>query len=171
MVKSCFFLLPVRLLCPWDFPGKNTGRGCHFLLQGIFPTQGSNQPLLHWQVDSLSLSNQELPPATRTPQPVQPGESTDPPPQPRQPAAFIPVPGAAFSRSPAFLSKPHPGLIPAPGTSLGPALGCETLAPPSRSVPCQRPVLRPLTGRVSAHNRALQAWFRPQAGTRPQPRP
>ena len=26
------------LLCPWDFPGKNTGVGCHFLLQGIFPT-------------------------------------------------------------------------------------------------------------------------------------
>ena len=26
--------------CPWDFPGKSTGVGCHFLLQGIFPTQG-----------------------------------------------------------------------------------------------------------------------------------
>ena len=26
------------LLCPWDSPGKNTGVGCHFLLQGIFPT-------------------------------------------------------------------------------------------------------------------------------------
>ena len=36
-----------RLLCPWDFPGKNTGVGCHFLLQGIFPTQGSNLGLLH----------------------------------------------------------------------------------------------------------------------------
>ena len=36
-----------RLLCPWDFPGKNTGMGCHFLLQGIFPTQGSNVRLLH----------------------------------------------------------------------------------------------------------------------------
>ena len=31
-----------RLLCPWDFPGKNTGVGCHFLLQGIFLTQGLN---------------------------------------------------------------------------------------------------------------------------------
>ena len=30
---------PTRLRCPWDFPGKNTGVGCHFLLQGIFPTQ------------------------------------------------------------------------------------------------------------------------------------
>ena len=27
------------LLCLWDFPGKNTGVGCHFLLQGIFPTR------------------------------------------------------------------------------------------------------------------------------------
>ena len=32
---------------PWDFPGKNTGAGCHFLLQGFFPTQGSNLCLLH----------------------------------------------------------------------------------------------------------------------------
>ena len=35
-------LQPTRLLHPWDSPGKNTGVGCHFLLQGIFPTQGSN---------------------------------------------------------------------------------------------------------------------------------
>ena len=34
--------LPTRLLCPWDFPGKNTGRGCHFLLQGIFLSQRLN---------------------------------------------------------------------------------------------------------------------------------
>ena len=33
-------LLPARLLCPWDFPGKNTGVGYHALLQGIFLTQG-----------------------------------------------------------------------------------------------------------------------------------
>ena len=48
-------LLPTSLLCPWDFPGKNTGVGCHFLLQGIFLTQGSNFHLLHWQSDSLLL--------------------------------------------------------------------------------------------------------------------
>ena len=36
-------LLPTRLLCPWDFPGKTTGVGCHSLLQAIFPTQGSRQ--------------------------------------------------------------------------------------------------------------------------------
>ena len=35
-------LYPARLLCPWDSPGKNTGMGCHSLLQRIFPTQGSN---------------------------------------------------------------------------------------------------------------------------------
>ena len=34
------------------FPGKNTGVSCHFLLQGIFPKQGSNSRLLHWQVES-----------------------------------------------------------------------------------------------------------------------
>ena len=35
-------LKPARLFCPWDIPGKNTGVGCHFFLQGIFSTQGSN---------------------------------------------------------------------------------------------------------------------------------
>ena len=39
---------PTRLLCPWDFPGKDNGVGCHFLLKGIFPTQGSNMCHLHW---------------------------------------------------------------------------------------------------------------------------
>ena len=42
-----------------DSPGKNTGVGCHALLQGIFPTQGSNLcllNLLHWQADSLPLA-------------------------------------------------------------------------------------------------------------------
>ena len=42
-------LWPARLLCPWNFPGKNTGVGCHSLLQGIFPTQGSNPGLLHYR--------------------------------------------------------------------------------------------------------------------------
>ena len=43
-------LQPIRLLCPWDFPGKNKGAGCNLPLQGIFPTQGS--PAL--QVDSFT---------------------------------------------------------------------------------------------------------------------
>ena len=51
-------LKPTRLLCPWDFPGKNTGMDTHVVLQGIFPTQGSDPCLLHllrWQADSLPL--------------------------------------------------------------------------------------------------------------------
>ena len=40
--------LPPHGLRPWDSPGKNTGVDCHFLLQGIFPTQGSNPGLPHW---------------------------------------------------------------------------------------------------------------------------
>ena len=39
-------LHPTRLFCLWNFPSKNTGVGCHFLLQGIFLTQGSNPCLL-----------------------------------------------------------------------------------------------------------------------------
>ena len=61
-VLSCSFmsdsvqphgLQPTRLLCPWNFSGKNTAMGCYFLLQGIFPTQGLNPHLLHQQADSL----------------------------------------------------------------------------------------------------------------------
>ena len=47
------------LLRPGSFPGKNTGVGCCFLLQGIFPTQGLKLlllHLLHWQADSLPLA-------------------------------------------------------------------------------------------------------------------
>ena len=39
-------LKPTRLLCPWDFPTKKTTVGCHFLLQGVFPTQGLHLHLL-----------------------------------------------------------------------------------------------------------------------------
>ena len=52
-------LYPARLFCPWDSPGKNTGVGCHALLQGIFPTQGWNPRLLRllrWQTGSLPLA-------------------------------------------------------------------------------------------------------------------
>ena len=52
-------LQPARLLCPWDCPDKNTGVGCHALVQGIFLTQGSNcisyasctgrRALYHWR--------------------------------------------------------------------------------------------------------------------------
>ena len=62
MLQSCLTLqshglYPDRLFCPWDSLGKNTGMVSHALLQGIFPTQGSNLCLLNWQADSLSLSH------------------------------------------------------------------------------------------------------------------
>ena len=41
-------LRPHGLLHPWDFPGKSPGVGCHFLLQGIFPTQGSTKKQQHY---------------------------------------------------------------------------------------------------------------------------
>ena len=64
VLKSC----PTLFSAPWTvaqqvplsmgfFPGKNTGVGCHFLLQGVFLTQELNPSLLHWQVDSLPLTS------------------------------------------------------------------------------------------------------------------
>ena len=44
---QCHGLQSTGLLYPWNSPGKNTGVGCHFLLQGIFLIQGSNPGLLH----------------------------------------------------------------------------------------------------------------------------
>ena len=63
VTQSCLFVTPwtvcsPHLLCPWDFPGQNTGVGCHFLLKGIFLTQELNPcllRLLNWQAGSLSL--------------------------------------------------------------------------------------------------------------------
>ena len=48
-----------RLLHPWDFLGKSTGVGCHFLLQAIFLTQGSNPGLPHCRQMLYHLSHQE----------------------------------------------------------------------------------------------------------------
>ena len=52
-------LWPTGLLCTWNYPSKNTGVSCHFLLQGIFLTQGSNLHLWHWQADSWSWATWE----------------------------------------------------------------------------------------------------------------
>ena len=54
-------LQPTRLLHPWDFPGKNTGVGFHFLLQEIFLTQGLNPSLPHCRQMFYSLSHQGSP--------------------------------------------------------------------------------------------------------------
>ena len=53
-------LQPTRLLRPWDFPGKNTEVGYHFLLQDIFLTQGLNLGLLHCRQTLYRLSHQGM---------------------------------------------------------------------------------------------------------------
>ena len=57
-------LQPASLLCPWDFPGKNTGVGCYALLKRIFLTQRLNLSLVapELQAGSLPLSHRENPP-------------------------------------------------------------------------------------------------------------
>ena len=57
------FLRPhgLEVLCPWIFPSNNTVVGCHFLLQGIFPVQGSNPDLLHCRWILYHLSHQGSP--------------------------------------------------------------------------------------------------------------
>ena len=57
-VKSLSRLQPKRLFCPCDFPGENTGVGCHFLLQEIFWTRGSNPGLPHCRQMLYHLSHQ-----------------------------------------------------------------------------------------------------------------
>ena len=54
-------LSPTRLLCLWDSPGKNTGVGCHVLLQEDFPTLGSNLGLLHCRQILYHLCHQGSP--------------------------------------------------------------------------------------------------------------
>ena len=66
VAKSCLTLaIPwtaaCQLLCPWNSPGKSTGVGCHFLLQGIFLSQGSNPGLLHCRQMLYPLSHQGIP--------------------------------------------------------------------------------------------------------------
>ena len=54
-------LEPAGLLCPWNSPGKNSGVGCHFLLQGIFLTQELNSGLLHGRQILYQLSSEGSP--------------------------------------------------------------------------------------------------------------
>ena len=64
VAQSCRTLcdpMGTRLLCPWDFLDKSTGVGCHFLLQGIFPTQGLNPGLPHCRQMLYHLSHQGSP--------------------------------------------------------------------------------------------------------------
>ena len=52
-------LQPTRLLCLWDFPGKNTGVACHSFLQGIFLIQGYNPGFPYCRQIPYHLSHQE----------------------------------------------------------------------------------------------------------------
>ena len=64
IAQSCPTLcdpVDTRFLLPWDFLGKSTGVGCHFLLQGVFPNQGSNPDLLHCRQTLYHLSHQVSP--------------------------------------------------------------------------------------------------------------
>ena len=61
--KDCS--LGVRLLCPWDSSGKNTGVGCHFFLQEIFQSKGSNPCLLYCRQILYLLSHRGSPPTRR----------------------------------------------------------------------------------------------------------
>ena len=67
LLVCCVFNCVQLFMTPWtvalqaplsmEFSGKNTAMGCHFLLQGIFPTQGSNPDLLHCRRILLPLSH------------------------------------------------------------------------------------------------------------------
>ena len=72
VVSVCVFLVtqsrptlcnPCKAPRQWNFPGKNTGVGCHSLLQGIFLTQGPNPGLLHYRHIFHCLSHQRRPQA------------------------------------------------------------------------------------------------------------
>ena len=56
-IKYPHGLQPTRLLCPGDSPDKNTGVGSHSLLQGIFPTHGSNPNIWHYRQTLYHLSH------------------------------------------------------------------------------------------------------------------
>ena len=104
-----------------EFLRQEYWNGCHFLLQGIPPTQGSNPHLLHWQVDSLPLSHWEAPKScarkdkifiegtreireTRTTKPSLTGSVAKSRPQRREQEAFsisipLPTPFLSFIKS------------------------------------------------------------------------
>ena len=65
LVKSCLVmsnsLQPQGLFSPWNSPGQNTGMGSHYLLQGTFPTQGSNPGLPHYRQILYQLNHEGSP--------------------------------------------------------------------------------------------------------------
>ena len=66
LLQSCPTLSdPMDCSPPWDSPGKNTGMGCHALLQGIFPVRGLNPVFLHCRQILYHLSHQGSPPGLK----------------------------------------------------------------------------------------------------------
>ena len=61
LLSGVQLLVTPWFLCLWDSPGKNTGMGCHSLLQGIFLTQGWNPGLLHYRQILYCLRHQGSP--------------------------------------------------------------------------------------------------------------
>ena len=59
VMSNCLWphgLYPARSFCPWNFPGKNTGVGCHFLLHWVLPSQGSNPSFLELSLKHCNTS-------------------------------------------------------------------------------------------------------------------
>ena len=115
-----------------DSPRKNTGVDCHFLLQGIFPIQGSNLCLLwllHWQADSLPLAPPGKPhhlaeptPNSFTPPPSSPSESFGPSltsAKPHDGNLKLKVPSFPSSLSPEHVTPPAEGLCAIAGRHRG----------------------------------------------------
>ena len=61
VTQSCPTLQPHGLHSPWNSPGQNTEVGSRFLLQGIFPIQGSNPGLPHCRQTLYQLNHQGSP--------------------------------------------------------------------------------------------------------------
>ena len=120
-------LQPDSLLCPWDYPSKNTGVSCCFLLPGIFPTQGSNPSRLHWQMLSLPLSHFSSVQFSHSvvSDSLQPHES-----QHARPPCTSPTPGVHSNSCP---SSPwcHPSI----SSSVVPFSSCPQSLPASESFP------------------------------------
>ena len=112
---------------PWDYPGKNTGVGCHALLQGIFLTWGSNLCFLHWRADSLSLSHLGSPERTFGQPNTRPVSLNylGPIPYTRMRATDCDIPLDAVEGRAGHLLGGHPGIV-----TLNPALN----QPQSRSL-------------------------------------
>ena len=60
-MNACSVVLyPARLLCPWNFPDKNTGVSCHFLLQRVFYVKGSSQPKDQTRISCASCIGRQI---------------------------------------------------------------------------------------------------------------